>query len=368
MISFGPTDEQELIRETVRAFAQDAMAPAARDADEKEQVPADFLERSWELGLVNSAVPESYGGGGLERSPVTSALVLEELAAGCAGLAVAALAPSLFVNPLLDFGTDEQKREYLPLFTTSRFHAATLAWHEPSFSFDATNLQTIAEPKGKGFRLTGRKRMVPLGDRASHVLVVARGGAREGLDGLEAFIVPRDARGLSISPEKTMGLRAVPWSAVELQGVEVPAAARLGGERGIDGRRLVNTVRAGSAAIALGVARAVMELAVPYAKQRIAFGEPIAKKQAIAFMLAEMQIEVNAMRWMVWKTASQLEHASDATRQAQLTQVYVAREAMKIADNGLQVFGGHGFIRDYPVEMWYRNARSITVLEGAVAL
>jgi alkylation response protein AidB-like acyl-CoA dehydrogenase len=369
MIAFGPTEEQELIRQTVHEFAQSELREIARPCDEKFELPGELLQKSWELGLVAGGIPESYGGGGIGRSPVTNALVLEELGWGDAPLAAAAMTPALFVQPLLDFGTDAQKQELLPLFTGSKFHAATLALLEPSFTFEAGNLRTVAEPKGSGFSLTGVKRLVPLAGSSSHLLVVAR-GAREGLSGLEAFIVPRNASGLRIAekPEKTLGFQCLPRYTVELEQVEVPASARLGGDEGIDGARLVNSVRAASLALAVGLARGVMELAIPYAKERVAFEQPIAQKQAIAFMLAEMQIEVNSMRHLVWKAASLLEHGLDATRATTLAQTYVNREVMKIADNGLQVFGGHGFIREYPVEMWYRNARALTVNEAVCAL
>jgi alkylation response protein AidB-like acyl-CoA dehydrogenase len=370
VISFGPTEEQELIRDTVREFAREELRPISRECDEASAVPDEFLQKTWELGLVAGVIPEEYGGGGLERSPLTSALVLEELGHGCASLAAAALAPALFVQPIVDFGTEEQKASTLPLFTTSNFHAGSLALHEPQFNFDAASLQTIAEPKGDSFALTGKKRLVPLGNRASHFLVVARAGARDGLDDLEAFIVPRDASGLQIAedPEKTLGLKSLSMAQLELDQVEVPASARLGGEAGIDGRALLNSCRLGSAALAVGISRAMLETCIEYAKERVAFDQPIAQKQVIAFMLAEMQIEVNSMRWLVWKAASQLEQGTDATRQTTLAQTYVTREAMKISDNGLQIFGGHGFIREYPVEMWYRNARTVTVLEGLAAL
>jgi len=368
MIAFEPTEEQELIRDTVREFAESEIRELERPADEAEEVQEEFLEKSWELGLVNSAIPEALGGGGFERSPITSAIVLEELAAGSVSLAVSAMAPSLFINPLLDFGTEEQQAEYLPLFTGESYHAASLALHEESFVFDATNLATVAESKGEGFSLTGSKRFVPMGDRASHFLVVARSGAREGLADLEAFIVPSDAKGVTVEREKMLGLRGAPFARLDLDHVEVPKAGRLGGQSGIDGRRLVNSSRVASAALSVGLSRAVMEICIPYAKDRIAFGEPIARKQAIAFMLAEMQIEVNAMRHLVWKAASQLEQGLDATKATQLAQVYMKRETMKIADNGLQIFGGHGYIRDYPLEMWYRNARTVTVLESAAAV
>lgn len=366
MISFGPTEEQELIRDTVREFALAEMRELARPADEAESLPDDFLQKTWELGLVNSAIPEEYGGGGMERSPVTNVIVQEELAYGCASLASAALAPTLFINPLLDFGTDEQKAKYLPMFASTEFAAATLALQESTFAFDPAGVQTVAEPKGDGFSLTGVKRLVPLGDRASHFLVVARSGAREGLADLEAFIVPRDASGLVVEDEneKTLGLKSLPCSQVRLENVEVPAADRLGGDAGIDGARLVHSCRVGSLALALGISRAMMEFAIPYAKERVAFGQPIAQKQAIAFMLADLQIEVSSMRWLVWKAASRLENGLDAAKATALARTYVVREAMKVADNGLQVFGGHGFIRDYPVEMWYRNARTVTVLDA----
>jgi alkylation response protein AidB-like acyl-CoA dehydrogenase len=368
MISFAPTEEQELVRETVRAFAREELRERARPADEAGAIPDGLLEKAWELGLVNGAIPESLGGGGLGRSPITSALVLEELGFGDVGLAVALAAPSLFANAVLDFGTEAQQRELLPQLCGSKPHAASVALHEPQPAFDASGLRTVAEPKGDGFRLSGAKRLVPLGDRASHFLVLAR-DARTGLDGVGAFVVPRGARGLAIAPEKTLGLRAAPFSRLSLEGVEVPAAARLGGERGIDARRLLASFRLGTAALALGLSRGVLELATPYARERVAFGEPIARKQAIAFMLAEMQIEVNAMRWMIWKGASLLEQGhADAPKAAQLAQTYVAREAMKIADNGLQIYGGHGYIREYPLEMWYRNARTLTVLETVAAL
>ena len=370
MISFGPTEEQELIQQTVSEFAQNEMREIARECDEQSGLPDDFLEKTWELGLVNSAIPEELGGGGLGRSPVTTALVLEELAWGCASLACAAMAPTGFLHPLLDFGTEEQKQEYLPLFTGTSFHAASLALAENQFSFDLAHLRTVAEPKGDSFVLSGIKRMVPLGDRASHFLVLARSTAREGLAGVEAFIVPRDAKGLTIADEseKTLGLRSLPMSRVELERVEVPSAQRLGGEQGCDGVRIFNAARLASLAVGVGISRGMMETCIPYAKERQAFGQAIAQKQTIAFWLADMKIECNSMRWLLWKAASYLEHGLDASKQTALAHVYAQREVMKIADNGLQVFGGHGYIRDYPVEMWYRNARTITVLDTVASL
>jgi alkylation response protein AidB-like acyl-CoA dehydrogenase len=295
--------------------------------------------------------------------------VLEELAYGDASLALAALTPSLFANAILDMGSEEQKRTYLPLFCGERFHAASLALLEPSPAFDLLGMRAAAEPKGDGFVLSGRKSFVPLGDRASHFLVVARSGPGFGFDALDAFIVPRDAQGLTLTaPEKNLGLRALTTVGLVLDRVELPASARLGGEGGIDARRLVGASRAALAAALTGLARAVTEYSIPYAKDRVAFGEAIAKKQAIAFALADMRIETDAMRHLAWKAASRLEHGLDATKAAQLARDYAAEECMKIADNGVQVLGGHGYIREHPVEMWYRDARTLGVLEGTVTL
>jgi alkylation response protein AidB-like acyl-CoA dehydrogenase len=369
MISFGPTEEQAIARDAMREFATEALRPLARPADEAGQLPDALLEQAWELGLTSTWIPETHGGGGEARSPITNALVLEELAFGDASLALAAVAPSLFAAPLVEFGTEAQRREYLPLFCGARYHAASLALVEPGPAFDPTGMRARAERKGDGWVLSGSKCFVPMADRASHFLVLARADGGDGLEAAQAFIVPRDAAGLRISePEKKLGLKALTTATLELERVELPAEARLGGEAGCDARRIVNLSRAALGAVLVGLSRAVLEYAVPYAKEREAFGEAIARKQAIAFSLADMRIEVDAMRWLVWKAASRLEQGADATREAHLARLYVGRQSMKIADDGVQVLGGHGFIREHPVEMWYRNARTLGVLEGAVTL
>lgn len=363
MISFGPTEEQEVARDAMREFAASAIRPIARRCDEDSKTPDEFLEQTWQLGLVSTQIPEAYGGGGEARSPITNVLVLEELAHGDAGLALAALAPALFAMPVVEFGTEAQQRELLPLFCGERFHAASLALVEPGPCFDPTALRTRAERKGDGFVLSGVKCFVPLADRASHFLVLAR---ENGGDSVQAYIVPRDAAGLTIAaPEKNLGVRALTTGTLTFERVELPATARLGGDAGCDARRIVNLARTAHSAVLVGVSRAVMEYAIPYAKDREAFDEAIAKKQAIAFTLADMCIEVDAMRWMVWQAASRLENGFDATREAQLARTYCAKQAMKIADDGVQVLGGHGFIREHPVELWYRNARTLGVLDGA---
>jgi alkylation response protein AidB-like acyl-CoA dehydrogenase len=365
MIYFEPSEEQELVRTTVRDLAAEALRPKARDADEESDIPTDLLRSTWELGLVSSQIPEAFGGGGSTRSPTTGALLLEELAAGDAALALGALAPALFAMTLVDQGSQKQQQRYLPQLCGRDFHAAAVALVEPHPAFEPHTLRTTAAARGNAWVLNGTKSFVPFGGEASHFIVIARDD-----DGKPAaFVVPREAHGVSVAgPEPTLGLRALPFARLELKSVEVPQDDRIGGAAGFDYARLLNCSRVALAAALVGLSRAVMEYTIPYAKERVAFGEAIAQKQAIAFMLSDMAIETDAMRWMVWKAASELEQGKDATRSAHLARTYVAEQAMKIADNGIQVLGGHGFIREHPVELWYRHARTLSVLEGAATV
>ncbi|MFQ5418650.1 MAG: acyl-CoA dehydrogenase family protein, partial [Myxococcota bacterium] len=324
MISFKLEEEQEIVRDAMRDFASEVMRPIARGCDEASESSEDFLSQSWQLGLVSTQVPEAYGGAGEARSPVTNALLLEELAWGDATLAVAAMTPAAFANILVDQGTEEQKRKYLPLLCGDRYAAASLAVNEPSACFDPMNPRTVAEPKGDGFVLSGSKCFVPMGDRASHFLVVARNNG-----GLDAFIVARDAEGLTVSQnEKNLGLRALPTTALELERVEVSGADRLGGESGSDVQRILNGARTALAAVMVGQARASLDYALPYAKNREAFDQAIAQKQGIAFKLADMHIETESSRWLTWKAASQLERGLDATRSAHFARAYAAEQSM----------------------------------------
>lgn len=368
MISFELTKEQTLIQKSAREFAAGEMRGIARDCDEEDTIPKKTLDKAWELGLANAAVPEDYDGIGMARSAVTSALICEELGYGCASLAAAIMAPTTFIQPLLDFGSEAQKKAYLPLYGGERFEPAAMAVQEPEFSFDVTDMQTTAEKKGADWVINGLKRLVPFGDRAHHFLVVARSGTETGLAHIDAFIVARDAKGLSISDDqKTMGLKPLPFSSLTLDNVTVSNKDRLGEDGGIDGRRLINIIRIGNSALCVGLSKAVLDESVPYAKDRMAFGEAIAKRQAIAFKLAEMHTEIESMRWLVWKAASQIDQNLDATQATTLAQYYVNKHCVDIADNGLQVFGGHGYIRELPLEMWLRNALTLRSMEGVCA-
>jgi len=364
VISFGMSEEQLLVRDAMREFAAGELRKRARACDEASETPADFLAAAWSLGLSSTQIPEAFGGAGEARSCVTHAILIEELAHGDAALALAALAPSLFAGAILDHGSDAQRAALLPLACGDAYATGALAVCEPGALADASRPRTVAEAKGPGFVLSGRKTLVAMGDRASHFLVTAREG-----NTLAAFVVPRGTPGLAVGPvERNMGLRALPTTSLVLERVEVPGEAKLGGSAGADVQAVLDASRVGLAAAMLGVSRAVLDYCVPYSKERVAFDEPIAKKQAIAFRLADMHIEQHAMRQLVWRGASLLEHREDATRAAWQARAYAAEKSMWIADAGVQVLGGHGFIREHPVELWFRHARTLGVAEGLVGL
>jgi alkylation response protein AidB-like acyl-CoA dehydrogenase len=259
-------------------------------------------------------------------------------------------------------GTDEQRQRHLRRFTGPSFAPASAAVLEPRWDFDPAAMTTVARRDGKGFTLDGVKCMVALAATSEVILVWA---ASANYDRVDGFLVARDTPGLSVSErEKNMGLKALETFAVELKGCRLGGEARLGGEGGADFRRAMSQSRVAMAAMGVGVARAAFDYARDYAKERKAFGVPIASKQAVAFMLADMAIEIDAARLLVWEAAWHLDRGEDAHKESYLARNYVAASALKVTDNAVQVLGGHGYIREHPVEMWLRDARGFAAFEG----
>ncbi|MGI4812838.1 MAG: acyl-CoA dehydrogenase family protein [Janthinobacterium lividum] len=359
MISFELNEEQRIAQASVREFAASILAPEARKADDAAAVAPALLKQLWSLGIVQARAA------GEPHAAIMSALLLEELALGDASLAIAVAAPLGFVAAIVEQGSDAQRAALLPLFSDDTYRAAAIALVEPSPAFDNLKLATRATLTSDGYRINGVKSMVPFASSASHFLVIAEvGGLRE------AFIVEAGAAGLSVeAPYVTLGLAAAQASTIQLKDVVVPASARLGEAKGSDVDRLVDGSRAALAALMTGLCQGVMHYVIPYTQQRVAHGTQLAKKQSVAFKIADMHMRIEAMRWMHWRAAATLDKSSDdATRLCRLAQVYAAQHTMWIADEGLQMLGGHGFTRDYPVEMWYRNARTLSMLEGTVGL
>lgn len=365
MFSFDPTDEQQLIIDTAREFARREMAPHAHDADEAAALPEGFLAQSWELGLAVAAIPEKYDGADMERSAVTGALLCEELGAGDLSMTLAMLAPATLAYPILDHGTEAQKETYLRRCTGAAFPALTAALVEPSMDFDVTSLACTAKKHGDGYLLDGTKCFVPGGGTAETFLVYAREGEAEGFAGVQAFLVDRGAAGLRVSErEKNMGVHALDSRELTLEGVKVGADARVGGEAGIDFERTMSYSRVALSALAVGVARAAYEHSVQYAKERKTFGKAIAQRQSVAFMIADMRIELDAARLLVWEAAWLLDQGKNATKASYLAKLTCEEMVLEVTDNAVMVMGGHGFIRENPVERWLRNARGFASFEG----
>jgi alkylation response protein AidB-like acyl-CoA dehydrogenase len=360
MISFTPSDEQNLIIETVRRYAAERLRPASHDADERRETPAGLIAKGWELGLLPSAIPEQYGGFGEEHSALTGVLAAEELAYGDLPMALYLLTPNLFALPLLHCGSEEQKQTWLPRVIEGDFAPYTAALIEPRWSFDPYALETTAELQDGEYVLNGRKSYVPLAADAQAILVYAREGDRT-----QAFIVPHGADGLQVlEREQHMGIRALPTYELRLEGLRVPAGARLGGEAGCDVELLLSYSRVALAGLSVGLARAAYEYALGYAKEREAFGRPIAQNQSIAFMLAEMAIEIEAARALAWEAAWALDKGQGAVRQAALAKHYADEAVLLVADRAVQILGGHGYIREHPVERWLRDGRGFTTFLG----
>jgi alkylation response protein AidB-like acyl-CoA dehydrogenase len=365
MVSFSPTEEQRQIVDMVHRFAAAVVRPNGRDCEEKKAIPEELLTKFWELGLVANSIPEDCGGYGYERSALTGALIAEELAYGDLGLALAMLCPTLFAYPVLEMGTAEQKKKYLPGFCTDRFKFATAALMEPRVAFDATDLKTMARREGDEYVLTGEKCLVPHAERADLFLVFASATPGAGVGGIEGYILEKGTKGLNVGErEKYMGLNALELHKVTFTDCRVPLENRLGGSKGCDFQRILNLSRVAWAAMAAGVCNACKDYAAGYAKERVQFGEPIASRQAISFMLADMAIEADAMRFLAWKAAWQADRGEDCTREAYLAKLYAGEYSASITNNGVQILGGHGYIREHPVELWFRNGRAFEILDG----
>jgi acyl-CoA dehydrogenase len=359
MYSFEPTDEQKMVVDAAKKLALKEFRSRMQNADEAGQPAPEWTREGWELSLLPGSIPEEYGGFG-ERSALTWALAAEELAWGDLSATLLLAAPNLLAVPILLCGTVEQKSRHLPAFCTESYIPGSAALLEPRIDFNPYALQTTAVRKDGNFILSGNKSNVPMAAESEWILIYA---ALEGTT--QGFLVSRNTPGLIIKKrEQNMGMRAYPLYAVELQNCVIPVAQQLGGEAGCDFPLLLNSSRVALSSMALGVARAAYEFALDYAKQRKAFGEALAQRQSIAFMLAEMITEIESGRMLVWQAAWNLDNHQNATQEAYMAMNFTADMALMVADRAVQILGGYGYVRDYPVELYLRNARGFAVMEG----
>jgi len=364
MYSFVPNEEQKMLVDAISRYAQGDLRAKAHDADEASELPGSLVEKGWELGYLQASIPETYGGFG-ERSVVTGALAAEEFAWGDLAGALAVMAPSLFTTPMLLGGSEEQKEEYLPKVIEGEWQPYTAALVEPYFDFDPNDLHTLATEDGSDYVLNGDKAYVPYALQAQQAGTAMVIYAKLG-QSTQGFIVPAGAPGLELgAQELLMGIHGLPAYKLHLKDVRIPQANRLNGVLGHEFEPILSAMRVALAAMATGLSRAALEYARDYAKDREVFGVKVAQKQAIAFMIADMATEIGAIRLLNWEAAWMLDNAKEeAFKQAYLAFTGAADMAMMVTDRAVQILGGHGYIREHPVELWMRNGRGIATLTG----
>jgi hypothetical protein len=365
-VDFELSEEQRMVQQSVREFVAGEVAPRAHEYDEQARFPHEQLRGLAELGLLGMIIPEEWGGAGFDS--VAYALALEEIARADASVCViVGVTNSVCCYPILSFGTEEQKRKYLvPLARGETLGAFCLS--EPQVGSDATNLRTRAVRDGDAYVLNGTKSWVTSGGVAQTYIVMAVTNREAGKNGVTAFIVEGDTPGLSVSGiEHKMGQRASQTAEMSFADVRVPAENVLGGEG--NGLRVafnsLDNGRIGIGALSTGIAQGALDEALKYAKERQAFGQPIAEFQAIQFKLANMATETDAARLLTWRAAA-LKDAGhkQAGFYAAMAKLYASETANRVCADAVQIHGGNGYSRDYPVERMYRDARVTTIYEG----
>jgi Acyl-CoA dehydrogenases len=362
LFDIAPDDEQQMFQEAGRAFAEEKIRPAALDADAACATPPELLDQAVELGVNMLGVPEELGGVMHEQSAVTSVLIGEALAHGDMGIAYAALAPGAVATAIGLWGSAEQEATYLPAFTGEDVPAAALAILEPRPLFDPLKLETKARKDGEGWVLDGAKSLLARAKDCELFVVAAEA---EEL-GPALFMIESGTKGLSVEAEPAMGLRAAATGRLLIEGVRLPADALLGEGKREDYVECIDRSRVAWCGLAVGAAQAVLDYVIPYVNERTAFGEPISNRQAVAFAVSDIGIESDGMRLVTYRAASRADRGDDFARETAIARRLCAGKGMRIGSEGVQLLGGHGYIKEHPVERWYRDLRAAGVMEGAL--
>jgi acyl-CoA dehydrogenase len=363
-VSFALTEEQRALRELAHEFAEKEIRPVAAEYDEHQTHPADVIAKAHEVGLMNPHVSEELGGAGL--GGIEGALIGEELCWGCSGIATSIVANILGALPVMLAGSEEQQREWLPPLLEEPI-LCSFGLTEPNAGSDVSGIRTTAVRHGDEYVINGSKMFITNAGHASWLSVFASTDKDAGHRGLTAFVIPSDSDGVTVEKHlDKMGQRATDTSAIAFQDVVVPAGNRLG-EEGQGFKIAMQTLdhtRPGTAAGAVGVARAAYEHAVEYARERVQFGQPIAINQGVNFLIADMAAEIEAARLLVWQAAWLLDQGERATLQSSYAKRFAADTAMKVTTDAVQIFGGYGYIKEYPVEKLMRDAKLFQIYEG----
>ncbi|MCM3586843.1 acyl-CoA dehydrogenase [Mesobacillus maritimus] len=358
------TDEQEMMRKMVRDFAEREVAPFIGRMEAGE-FPHELLKKMSELGLMGIPIPEKYGGAGMDFTSYI--LAIEEISKMSATLGVIlSVHTSVGTNPILYFGNEQQKQKYVPKLASGEYLGA-FCLTEPSAGSDAASLKTRAVKINEGYRLNGSKVFITNGGEADTYIVFASTNPEAGSKGISAFIVEKNTPGLVIGKdEHKMGLHGSRTVQLTFEDMVVPAANRLGAEG--DGLKIalgnLEVGRIGIAAQALGIASAALEAAITYAKQRVQFGKPIAAQQGVGFKLADMATAVEASKLLVYQAANLRERGEKCSKEASMAKLFASRTAVEVTTEAIQVFGGYGYTKDYPVERYFRDAKVTEIYEG----
>ncbi len=364
MVSFELSDEQRQIQELARMFAEREIAPNAAHHDETGEFPRAICQKAWEQGLMNTHIPEQYGGAGL--GVFDACLIAEEIASGCTGIGTAMEANNLAEAPVIVAGDDDQKRRFLAPMTEDLLFAAYCVT-EPAAGSDVAGIKTTARRVGDDYVLNGQKMWITNAGVAHWYYVLAYTDPASGHNGMSAFIVPGEASGIQVGKkELNMGQRASDTRAISFEDVKVPAANRLGAEgQGFKiSMAAFDHTRPLVASAAVGLARSALQHAIRYSNERAAFGKPISEFQAISFMLADMAKDIDAARMLCWRAAWLIDQGTRNTKEAAMAKAFAADLAMKVATDAVQIFGGYGYSREYPVEKLMRDAKIFQIYEG----
>lgn len=359
------TEEQQMIKELAARIADEKVAPVARELDEKEEFPYEIMKILAESDLFGVYIPEEYGGlgGGITEQ----CLVIEELSRACAGVAVSYAASGLGCTPILLFGTEEQKQKYVPDIAAGKKLAA-FALTEANAGSDVSGIQTMAVKDGDYYILNGTKQWITNGGEADVYVVLAVTNRSKGSRGFSAFIVEKDTPGLSFGKkEKKLGIRASATREVIFTDCRIPKENILGkeGMGFIVAMKNFDRTRPGIGAQAVGIAQGALDYAASYAHQRYQFGQPISSFQAIQHMLADMATQTEAARALVYATARMIDAgAKDFSKESSMAKVFASDVAMKVTTDAVQILGGYGYMRDYPVEKMMRDAKITQIYEG----
>ncbi len=369
LFDITPSDEQRLLTKAVRDFALAQLRPAAPEADVERSTPAALIDGAAEFELAAIGVPEQLGGVYAERAAVSAVLVAEALAEGDLGIAVGLLAPGAVATTIGLFGDSRQQASYLPGFVAASPTVAAVAIHEPHALFNALELKTVASRSDDGFVLNGVKALVPRVAEAELFVVGAQ------LDGSPAlFIVEASTAGVSTEEGPGMGLRPAATGKLLLDDVKLPSAALIEGDQADEAgaerayRQVIALGRIGWSALATGTAEAVLQYVKEYVNERVAFGAPISHRQSVAFMVANIAIELDGLRLSTYRAASLAETGKPFAREAALARQLTNKYGMQIGSDGVQLLGGHGFVKGHPVERWYRDLRAAGIMEGVLVV